>query len=514
MKKLLASSTLLLGAMAALWIGSTGAFFSDVETSAGNTFTAGAIDLKIDNTSYYNGNVCANPASDQPDLGYIWVGQALFPVPGTPCTTTWLADDLNNGEITLHKFFDFIDLKPSDQSEDTISLHTQNDAYLCAEVKLTSNKDNDCTTPENAANGGENGACGAGDSNANGEIAQNVNFIWWADDGDNVLESNETVIPAGNLGQLGVGNTANVTLADSGSNIWTGQGGPIPGNTTKYIGKAWCFGNITANSETKIPQDGQGAVDANNDGIPDNGPDTRGGGFNCDGSGLDNKSQTDTMTADVTFEATQARNNSSFLCSGGHCPIGTQNILVPGYNFETPVVANAALWDVFSSPTGGWNVEWRDAGPTTFGPQTRPAIANLEYHRGVLGPAADGQQYVELDSDWGGPSDSGTGEPASVTIYQNITTIPGKQYEIHYAFAARPNTPAADNNLEFRWGGVVSDTTGPTAGTSSIAWTERVVTVTATTTSTRIQFTDLGTSNSVGTFLDNVRVFTESCVQS
>ena len=40
--------------------GATGAFFSDTETSQGNTFTAGAIDLLVDNESYYNGNRCTN----------------------------------------------------------------------------------------------------------------------------------------------------------------------------------------------------------------------------------------------------------------------------------------------------------------------------------------------------------------------------------------------------------------------------------------------------------------------
>ena len=39
----------------AVVIGATGAFFSDTETSTGNTFTAGAIDLGVDNESYYNG---------------------------------------------------------------------------------------------------------------------------------------------------------------------------------------------------------------------------------------------------------------------------------------------------------------------------------------------------------------------------------------------------------------------------------------------------------------------------
>lgn len=36
----------------------TYSFFSDRETSTGNTFTAGSVDLRIDNTTHYNGLVC------------------------------------------------------------------------------------------------------------------------------------------------------------------------------------------------------------------------------------------------------------------------------------------------------------------------------------------------------------------------------------------------------------------------------------------------------------------------
>lgn len=36
----------------------TYSFFSDYEVSAGNTFTAGSLDLRIDNTTHYNGLVC------------------------------------------------------------------------------------------------------------------------------------------------------------------------------------------------------------------------------------------------------------------------------------------------------------------------------------------------------------------------------------------------------------------------------------------------------------------------
>lgn len=269
MKKILLSSALVLFVMGALALGGTGAFFSDTETSIGNTFTAGAIDLKIDNESYYNGVLST--------------------------TTSWTLTDL-----TIQKFFDFPDLKPGDVGEDTISLHVNNnDSYLCANVKLTSNNDNGCNEPEGLVDG-SCGDPGVGE----GELASNVNFVWWADDGDNVLESDEDVISQGPIGALGLNGSTTVSLADSVTNIWTGVPGPVPGDEILYIGKAWCFGNI---GQAPLLQDGLGTTSPRR-------PNNSTGGVTCDGSGLNNSTQTDSLTADVMFTAVQARNNSRFLC--------------------------------------------------------------------------------------------------------------------------------------------------------------------------------------------------------
>lgn len=461
---------LIIGAGGAL-AGATSAFFSDTETSTGNTFTAGDIDLKIDNESYYNGVLNQG--------------------------TTWTLTDL-----TIEKFFDFDDVKPADYGEDTISIHVEtNDAYLCANVTLTSDDDNTQTEPE--ALDDPNGLAAA-------ELADEVNFIWWADDGDNVLESDENVISQGPIGALTLNSPFTVSLADSVSNIWNpgNAPGPIAGGDDYFIGKAWCFGAIGA---SPITQDNSGALMSpagNNNGNGTAG-EPEDGGITCDGSGLGNEAQTDSLTADVSFEAVQSRNNPNFVCED--CELTGANLIL-NEGFELPGVVNPAQWDIFPSPVAGWNVEWRGDIPATFGPQNRPAIANLEIHRGVLGSAFVGQQYVELDTDWGGPSDSGNGEPASVAIYQDIATIPGVQYKIHFAFAPRPDTAATDNDLEVRWGGVVVDALGPTAGAAGpIVWTPFDIIVTATTTTTRVQFTDLGTANSLGTFLDDVRVTQESC---
>ncbi len=258
-----------------LTFGATNAFFSDTETSVANVFTAGAIDLKVDNESYYNGVLNTE--------------------------TSWSQTDL-----TIEKFFNFMDLKPDDFGEDTISLHVDtNDAYLCADVTLTSNADNTQSEPEALvdANGLETG-----------ELAGLVNFLWWADDGDNVFETGETIIDQGNFGQLGVGNTYPLTLADSDENIWTGIGGPVPGDETLYIGKAWCFGTM---GTAPVTQDGGdfGRSPAGQNGGTATPGEPEDGGLTCDGTFLGNESQTDSLTADVTFEAVQARNNPGFQCS-------------------------------------------------------------------------------------------------------------------------------------------------------------------------------------------------------
>lgn len=267
MKKILLSLSIIIAIASFTAVGGTGAFFSDNENSIGNTFAAGAIDLKIDNTSYYNG--VFNP------------------------NTSWSLEDL-----TIQKFFNFLDLKPGDRGEDTISIHIDNnDAYLCANVKLTSNDDNGLNEPEALVD--------ATDGPGLGELASEVKFVWWADDGDNVLENNENIISSGPIGALGLNGSTTIPLADSQNNIWTGVGGPAIGGVTQYIGKAWCFGNI---SGVPLVQDGLGTTSPRT-------PANSSGGIACDGAFLNNATQSDSLTADVTFTAVQARNNPGFLCT-------------------------------------------------------------------------------------------------------------------------------------------------------------------------------------------------------
>lgn len=250
--------------------GATGAFFSDTETSTGNTFTAGAIDLTVDNESYYNGEVSTS--------------------------TSWLQPkNLEEGDL----FFNFTDLKPGDWGEDTISLHVNsNDAYACVAVTLDSNDDLSSTEPELEEEGEVEDV---EDDINDGELADRVEFIWWADDGDNVFEDGEVLLPAGNLGSLDVEETAIVALAEPNEGgVFEGA---LTGDQVYYIGKAWCFGEFNIEASTH-PQDG--------DGNPAGGPDER--PIVCDGAGEGNITQTDGITATISFTAVQARNNDNFSC--------------------------------------------------------------------------------------------------------------------------------------------------------------------------------------------------------
>ena len=283
MKKILLSISVLafVGAVVA---GATGAFFSDTETSTGNTFTAGAIDLKIDNTSFY----LQNPNG------------TMIPSPGT----TWTLKDLVAG---TDFFFNFTDLKPGDIGEDTISLHvTNNPAWACVDVNITKNDDMDCTEPELT----DDPTCQPTPNDTNlfdGELASELNFIFWNDDGDNVFEQEEKEIMRGPASNV-LGSGVAWTLADAQTNNLGGDDGdPIDGSKTYYIGKAWCYGDI---DDSPLAQNGP--FDPNNP----NGPDVRGPGVSCTGGNvISNASQSDSLMADISFYAVQSRNNAGFLCS-------------------------------------------------------------------------------------------------------------------------------------------------------------------------------------------------------
>ena len=261
-KKILISLTVI-GVVAAIAVGGTIAFFSDTETSTGNTFTAGAIDLKIDSTCHYY--------QDGEDVGCKDASGANF--------GTWGLTDLEDG---AHKFFAFNDLKPGDYGEDTISLHVyNNDAWACVTLGPLTNDDNECNEPESKVDT----TCGPGE----GELGDNLYFKIWADvckrPGSNYPKVIPPILPGDNIYQpdcdiLLTEGPANGdplqgtvwTLADSTGNVFDGSG-PLVGSNDYYLGVGWY-----------IPSD------------------------------VGNIIQTDSVSGDISFYVEQARNNPNFKC--------------------------------------------------------------------------------------------------------------------------------------------------------------------------------------------------------
>jgi hypothetical protein len=187
------------------------------------------------------------------------------------CDSTWDLTDLG----PQNQFFAFSDIKPGDSGENTISLHVyDNDAYACMYTRNMEDVEVDPATEPEVESG--DGDTVAGDP---GEMAENVNFFAWWDDGDNVWEVGELQLTEGI-----------VTAADFLDNVYplfTPAGDPMQASQTQYLGVAWCAGDM-------------GGVDEHD--------------LSCDGASMGNEAQTDKISADIGFYVEQARHNEGFSC--------------------------------------------------------------------------------------------------------------------------------------------------------------------------------------------------------
>ena len=330
MRRILLSAAMIVFVVAAI-VGGTGAFFSDTETSTGNVFAAGALDLKIDNESYYNGLVCAEVDEGEYEWQQTTWGEAnmaqhfdpyMTNLIGTPCVTSWALKDLGEGDL----FFDFEDVKPGDWGEDTISIHVHdNPAWACMDMRIQEDD------------------FGANDL----ALQEQIQFIWWADDGDNVLEADEyDSLQIANGPAIEVLNSY-YALADSETNVWdpNAPGTPLLGGVDPetqeenvyYVAKAWCFGEFEF-GDNLAEQDGEGKTGQN-------GPGDRGPGFVCNGASTGNDAMAGRFLVDVAFEAVQARHNGNFQCG----PIFDEDEPVD------PVVVLSPVLNFGPTGWGGWS---------------------------------------------------------------------------------------------------------------------------------------------------------------
>jgi len=258
MNKKIVMSVSVIVASAAVIIGGTSAFFSDTETSTGNTFTAGVIDLKVDSQQHYNNAICNTQGVWELETPGAGPTNPQHPVLGSPCGGTWGQNE-PGVDITSEKFFSFGDIKPGDEGENTISLHViNNDAYVCATVAGLASNDVSQTEPESTAPLDT-------DDMVSGELDDTMVWNVWRDtNGDNIQNNGEVTLTSGH--------PVNGTLALYDSTT----GAPLTGGTTGYLGVAWSLPLSTGNEV-----------------------------------------QTDSLTGDISFNVVQSRNNGLFKCSDG-----------------------------------------------------------------------------------------------------------------------------------------------------------------------------------------------------
>lgn len=272
--------------VSAVALAGTGAYFSDEEVSTGNTFTAGAIDLEIDSKCSYNGADCILYATDSEnywDTDGTNTIEADEAYANNRCDCNWTFTDLTN-----EKFFNFLDIKPGDEGENTISIHIDsNDAWLCMNITTTLDDDVTCTEPEIEYE--TPAECNDGDGTIgdislfDGELGENLMvFAWLEEDGNNVYDGEEEEILFDPVMATTAFNMTH-TIADS-----TTGTGPYPaGVQNVYVGMAWCAGDMDLTGTT----------------------------ITCDGDTMKNDCQSDSLVADITFRVEQARNNDSFTCN-------------------------------------------------------------------------------------------------------------------------------------------------------------------------------------------------------
>jgi hypothetical protein len=151
---------------------------------------------------------------------------------------------------------------------------------------------------------------------------------------------------------------------------------------------------------------------------------------------------------------------NSIVCNGSFEDLGGQTL-------------QFGSWGLFST-IPGWTAEAVGACTPYIEIDTAPALEGLV--------PANGTHSVELNANC--PSG----------LYQDLPTVPGNQYTLRFAFAARPGFPQASNNmLKITWNGAVVDT----ITTTTPAYTYHTYQVTATGTTTRLHV-DSGSSGSTG----------------
>lgn len=179
-------------------------------------------------------------------------------------------------DLTEERFFNLSDLKPGDNGRDTIKIKVgSNPAWVCGEISGVVSTEETLTNPEVKVQ----------DTDAKGEIDEQLYIKFFADANCNGTQDvGDVTLKDWTL----FANVGKFSIADK--NI----GSAFQPGVETCVTKTWCFGTPSANG--------------------------------CDGSSVNNKSQTDKLVANIALEAIQIRHNDNFTCTDScanvNCSVG------------------------------------------------------------------------------------------------------------------------------------------------------------------------------------------------
>jgi hypothetical protein len=171
----------------------------------------------------------------------------------------------------------------------------------------------------------------------------------------------------------------------------------------------------------------------------------------------------------------------------GAAPASAFNLVTNG-SFEESPKLNDGGWGTYDSITG-WNA--------TQG-------GKIEVQRGAAGQAYAGKQLVELDShnyDKNAPT---------LGLFQDIKTTIGQSYTLSFMYSARPGTGAGQNLFSVLFGDSFKQQLDGGVGGNQTNWMKYNTTVVANSNLTRLQFNYDGARDTLGAYLDDVQLTTNS----
>ncbi len=230
------------------------------------------------------------------------VGDSKIVVNGpSSATSEWDPRDLT----TEDKFFNLSDLKPGDNGHDTIRIKVgSNPAWVCGEISGVKSTEETLTNPESKLT--------PTDTMEKGEIDEQLYIKFFKDaDCDGIQEDGDVNLKDWTL----FTNVGKFAIADSIT------GSVFQPGIETCVTKIWCFGTPSANG--------------------------------CDGSSVDNRSQTDKLVADISLEAIQQRHNDNFVCNPVVCSEGMTSCNNQCTNLQTdPTNCGSCGHNCNIGPTG------------------------------------------------------------------------------------------------------------------------------------------------------------------